>query len=379
MFKRTVYITVFLFSINWAFTQTPFSAYTLSGTVNIDSGEVRLIPVDDQEYYPNIKIIDETKIVKGIFCFRNQILYPSAYRLGVFSNSSLIYMSGLFFLDTGKQVITCNVDSIWKTPEIDNRLMSELKNEFNPVMNTESTRFGFIEKLQDSLNLVYNNKIPSEYLLKIKTLRNQLRISKHNALLNYVKVNSNSFVALWSFLQMSNDSYDTIYDTIIAGFSVDLQKTHTWKRLREIISINKSISPGCIFPASTLLDKDLKKVVVPNVADSKYTLIDFWFSNCNPCIAQFPELILLFREYYGRGFNITGISIDNKNNIPHWENVIKAYKLKWGQYLDLNGEFAKKINIHKYPTNFLVNNKGEILAKDIELWELKEFLEANFK
>ena len=72
----------------------------------------------------------------------------------------------------------------------------------------------------------------------------------------------------------------------------------------------------------------------------------------------------------------------------HWENptaqeigfiifckVSYFNKLNWDQYLDLNGVQACKESINYFPTNFLLDQEGKIIRKNIALEELERILE----
>jgi hypothetical protein len=62
-------------------------------------------------------------------------------------------------------------------------------------------------------------------------------------------------------------------------------------------------------------------------------------------------------------------------DINKWKQTIAKYSLPFLQYLDENGQISySKLSIVKFPTNFLLDSNGKIVAKDIAPEKLKTFL-----
>jgi peroxiredoxin len=98
----------------------------------------------------------------------------------------------------------------------------------------------------------------------------------------------------------------------------------------------------------------------------KYTLIDFWASWCRPCLLQFPDLKKAYEAFHEQGFEIFGYSIDT--NRSKWIKAIKGYQMPWINISDLNGwqsPGATAYNVTFIPFNFLLNDKGEIIGKNL--------------
>jgi len=51
----------------------------------------------------------------------------------------------------------------------------------------------------------------------------------------------------------------------------------------------------------------------------------------------------------------------------------------WPQYWDKDGLESKKLSITRFPTNFLLDNLGNIIKKDLSMPELAQFLKENIK
>lgn len=108
-----------------------------------------------------------------------------------------------------------------------------------------------------------------------------------------------------------------------------------------------------------------------------FTLVDFWFHSCEYCIQQFPELKSIYEEFHPQVFEIIGITVDHDRYVGDWLSTIQQHQLPWQQYRDRNGVQSEKYLIKDFPTNFLLNAKGEIIAKNIDPVKLTAFLKEH--
>ena len=357
--------------------QSHYSTFTLEGNINIDTGTMVLL--SPGEYFPNNKDTYETKIVNGKFRFTDSILYPYAFRLIGNVGANRRYVSDIFIVDKGIQKITCNVDSIRELPKINNVCMREMNGTFHDYNLPVEKAFSDYYNKKDSLNRIYNNKLPLAISTNFSDEFDSILKYSSIVLLSYVKDHPNSYVALWKLIGRFGFGYEPIYDSIYDQFSTAIKNTYAGKSLAKKLHSASIVNIGKKFPHFSFLNTKDKKEVLSIDPHKKYTLIDYWYSHCGPCISEFPELKSLFEKYHDKGFDIKGISIDNKENVNAWKNVIKQYHLPWKQFLDLNHYEAGKLNIDAFPTNFLLNEKGEIMAKNIEPDQLKKLLEDNLE
>ena len=112
----------------------------------------------------------------------------------------------------------------------------------------------------------------------------------------------------------------------------------------------------------------------------KLTLVDVWASWCAPCRKETKEELLpLWNRYREQGFQIIGYSID-ANEGP-WKNAITKDGSTWTHASHLTGDatpFMEALRISTIPANYLVDDKGKILAKNLHGVELRDFVEKYF-
>ena len=110
---------------------------------------------------------------------------------------------------------------------------------------------------------------------------------------------------------------------------------------------------------------------------SKLVLVDFWFSNCGPCISQFPSLIEIYKKYKYENFEIVSISSDRLEKYENLQRVSALNKLPWLNLWDENGVICDELSIRSFPTNLLINENGIIIRRNISTTELRELIADN--
>lgn len=114
-----------------------------------------------------------------------------------------------------------------------------------------------------------------------------------------------------------------------------------------------------------------------NVADAKgkVLLVDFWATNCPPCLAEFPKLKQLYADKHEEGFEVLGISLDDS---PDTVDAFQAQaKLPWRMVCEAEQvrQAREKYKVRTIPSLFLVGRDGRIAQVDLKGNDLRQAVE----
>lgn len=345
--------------------------FLINGNINCKQGKVKLFPALPERYYPSNSLFEPVEIKDGKFVIKGVCRYPLALMLRVDSAGDPVYMSDVFFVTPGVQSIQCNIDSVFETPIILNSAMEEYLGKYKKhILQVEETKKQ-LNKIKDSINGVFNINLADTVLTRLVTKNASLSVVINENSYQYVKANSKSFVALWMLAKRLEQRYMPIFDSVYEWFAAPLKSTPTGQAIQKQLASSKLVGIGTLFPTIFVLDTLNKRYSLSSKTHFKYTLIDFWHSRCSPCISQFPHLTNLYNSYHQKGFEILGISVDSQKQVPAWKAVMKKHNLPWKQYLDESGKLAAEFGISNYPSNFLLDEKGTVVAVDISMNELE--------
>lgn len=125
------------------------------------------------------------------------------------------------------------------------------------------------------------------------------------------------------------------------------------------------------------------KAIALSSLKGKMVLLDFWASWCGPCRMENPAVVEAYHNYKdkkfkgGKGFTIYSVSLDNSKEA--WIRAIERDHLVWENHVsDLGGwnsKPAQMYRVNSIPFNYLLNENGVIIAKNLR----GEDLEAELK
>jgi len=242
----------------------------------------------------------------------------------------------------------------------------------------EKRRKPLLEEFMLEFNKMNNVDFPKD---SIETFANAARkklTDKTNLILTeFTKNYPNSYVGFWQLVmnQMYN-GYNEENENAYNNLSEKIKQTKVARIFEEKMLLSKVLLNGRYFPELKLKNRELENFIFKPIVNpqTNYILVDFWFSYCSPCIAQFPKLKELYKKYNTNELKIISISTDITKNIDNWHKVIEKNNIPWENFLDENGVEVSPLGINSYPTNYLLNNEGTILYKNISLADLEILL-----
>lgn len=348
--------------------------------VGLDLGSVLILSLTVSTYRDIYLDSNKVQLKEGNFRIKAKISYPHAFRL-MFKTSSRQYVSEFVFLDKGEQKLFGGIDSLNDHfLSIDqSKSNAEFIGNFFPEYRKPLSYLFKYDSLSRLLYQKYQRNPPSEESQKLKNLTDTFKTLRRNVITAYSKKNPDSYVSLWLLTErLTNEGFNEEYVQAFERLSSNVKNTKTGKELLKNIQEAKVTGIGKVFPKLKLLTQNNQEYTIENF-NSKYTLIDFWYSRCSPCIAQFPHLSKMYSTYKDKGFTIINVSVDTKKDKDDWLKAIEKYNLKWQQLLDIGAAQSSRLFINVYPTNFLLDTEGKIIARNIAPEELENFLGKNLK
>lgn len=354
-----------------------FKNFSFTGVVQgINSGKAELLlPLNDSSI---IKVKNTNfKIDGGKFTVSGLIKYP--YKMGLIVNDSVL--SYEFFVEPG---ITCgrfiSNEPNLLAPEIITKTNTEYLIEYLPSVKTIADSLDTWYNVMNNVSLKYHSKIPINEEDSLRIIWERL-INKMDTLnYQFIQNDPKSFVGLWVlFDYVRKRGYSEIRNQSYSALDKSLKHTITGITIQYRLYGAKKLILGATFPSLELRDIQLRVQALKIPPESKYTLIDFWYSHCGPCLYEFPSLKLLYNAYHASGFEIFGISVDKKADMLDWKNAIKDNNITWPQFWDMNYLETEKLGITLFPETFLLDSTGKIIARNLSSVALEIFLKEHLE
>ena len=101
------------------------------------------------------------------------------------------------------------------------------------------------------------------------------------------------------------------------------------------------------------------------------TVVNFWFTTCNPCVGELAELDALNKELAEKGGSLIGVNTftldGDETAISEAKDVLaKKGATYQNVYFDSDGEAGKfTANIFAYPTTYVIDRNGNIVGEPI--------------
>lgn len=171
-------------------------------------------------------------------------------------------------------------------------------------------------------------------------------------------------------LGLTADSLTKLYNKLSLQAK---QSTYGEAVYAEIEKKKKGI-PGVTAPEFSAVDIDGKPLKLSDFK-GRYILLDFWASWCVPCRKGNPHLIKLYNQYKSKGFEIIGISDDDRkpeewrkavaqDGIGMWKHVLRGLDIeKRMKNLPNPLDISEKYGISTLPTKILINKEGVIIGR----------------
>ena len=162
------------------------------------------------------------------------------------------------------------------------------------------------------------------------------------------------------------------------------QPDHPWvKQLcKKSDPSNLPVLVGDVFPnlKFPMLTKDT--LSLKDQLGNKLTIIDLWASWCAPCRKENREVLVpIWNEYHDQGLQIVAYGLES--DASAWRAAAERDGAdRWIQASELQGDdapFLKKIRVRTIPANFILDDKGMVMAKNVHGRALMDLVKSYMK
>lgn len=96
----------------------------------------------------------------------------------------------------------------------------------------------------------------------------------------------------------------------------------------------------------------------------KVVLIDFWSTTCDPCLAEMPHLVDLYKKHKDKGFVVLAVSLDGPESRAQVSSVAHDREMIFPVLLDEETTVTARYNPKReLPFSVIVGKNGAIVRK----------------
>lgn len=243
-----------------------------------------------------------------------------------------------------------------------NEQSKEIAKKLSKFQKANNERFKTARSANDSTTV-------KEIMDKFKGFQEEMNQSS----LKFIKENNNSYLSLLLLENFLMREYLPVEE--IKGYFEKIDKsllnTKSATNIKKNLDAISGTTTGNAAQDFSAPSPD-GKVISLKESLGKVTIIDFWASWCGPCRMENPNVVAVYKEFHDKGLNIIGVSLDK--DATKWKEAIAKDGLTWTHVSNLKfweEPIAKLYNVQSIPATFILDAKGNIVAKDLKGEELK--------
>lgn len=309
----------------------------------------------------NTVVLDSAMVLNGKFVMKGgKVEYPEY--LTLIAKNKRRGMN--LFVENANITITGHFDSLYKVKVTG----SVTQSEYDALVKSGEELTKSYSELSDSFaqaNEAGDKAKMEEIRNKFSEIEQQMTMMEKD----FIKNNPSSYASPIVLQGLSYEMEASEIESFISLLDTTLAKLPAMVTLKERAEKMKSVEIGQTAPDFTLNDVNDKPVSLYSlVGKSKLLLVDFWAAWCGPCRRENPNVVKVWKEFNKKGFDVLGVSLDRPGEKDTWLKAIKDDNLTWTHISDLqfwNCAAAKLYAVNSIPANFLLDEKGTIIARNL--------------
>ncbi len=360
-------LAILVFAVILVSCHTAKDKYSINGSIaGVTTGKVYLQKLVDGQP----QSIDTATIADGKFSFKGKMTLPDIRFLRL--NKQDYFAQ--FFLENGDITVKANKDSLFATKITGSATQDVFQIFINEMERLKKEGLALQSKYQSSMASGNTNEAEKAKIDYQAMIDNNKVFTK-----NFVKEHSNSVAAAYvTLFQLSGQVDGAELDSITSRFAPEIGNSEYVVKLKEIVEEQKKTAVGQMAPDFTMSDPEGKPIQLSSLK-GKVVMIDFWASWCGPCRQENPNVVKLYEQYHGKGFEILGVSLDRSKD--DWVKAIKDDNLGWLHVSDLQywqNSAARLYAVNSIPHALLLDKDGKIIAKGFRSEQLEKKLKELF-
>lgn len=242
-------------------------------------------------------------------------------------------------------------------------------------------------QLRSVRQLAFEEYLQEEAMAKGLLKQEEALLHYQNKLFAFAEQTPQLLPALTAIRWASIDHY---YERVPEALFAQAQKwkakspNHPW--VKELVARadpkQLPLMIGEQIPAATLPVLNGDSLPIQDLLAKEITILDLWASWCAPCRIENREVLgPLWEQYHSMGLGIIGYALEAERST--WLSAIRKDNTgHWPQASHLNGDdspFFQTLGIRTIPANFLLDQQGRVLAKNLHGTELEDFIADFFQ
>lgn len=221
-------------------------------------------------------------------------------------------------------------------------------------------------------DVVHKNVTDMGVLLTWKTNEPATSIVEYGTTTSYGSVKEDTKLVTNHSVSIPGLSPDTVYYYRVvsrdaAANETTYQTANTYFKTLTAVTIGLAV--GNRAPDFTLKNLNDNDVTLWSFRGNKIVMINFWYSACNPCVAEMPHIQNVYTTWSGSyPLEVLAVNImDNKTVIQAWLNN-QTTQYTFPMLVDTGGTVKNRYNITSAPVTFIIDTQGIIRHVKAEMF-----------